>query len=89
MTSELTNEEREQVVELLRCAAELSMTRACVFPIDEAATALFGVEEHEHGMRRVHPAFDLACHAVICFDRPCSTWQLLEVAQRVEEGSWP
>lgn len=83
----MTPEEREQVVELLRCAAWIHETRPSFMPIDDAATEMFG---EEHTLVQTHPTFELACDAIEAIDvGPCSVAQLLEVAQRVEEGSWP
>lgn len=86
----MTTQEREQVVEVLRCAADLLIVprpRGQSFlPIDQAIELLYGREEHSLG--RFHPLFDPACDAVFGLG-PCSVEQLLESAQRVEEGSWP
>ena len=82
----VTRAMRDAVVELLRCAADVILTRRpVVFPIDDATTLLYG-----RGVRHRAPgsAFDLACGAVIGLG-PVSIAQLLEAAQRVEEGSWP
>jgi hypothetical protein len=78
----MTNDERDQVVELLRCAADLHETGGTFFPIDDAATATFG-ETHD-----LHPIANLACDAVQAAGLgPCSVEQLLEAAQLVEDGT--
>jgi hypothetical protein len=84
MSANLTQEERDQVVELLRCAADLLETgRHCAMPIATAAEDLDWTTDEEDDRTYV---FDMACNAVF---GPCSVEQLLEAAQRVEEHSWP
>jgi hypothetical protein len=82
----LTEEERAQVVKLLRCAADLLVSQRPIFmPIATAAEDLDWTTDEADDRTYV---FDLACEAVGDLG-PYSVDQLLEAAQRVEEGSWP
>jgi hypothetical protein len=81
----MTADEREQVVELLRCAADLSVTGRARWPQFTAAEALCGAmstiaEYAEHAISAVK--------RISSFDAP-TTQHLLEAAARVEEGTWP
>lgn len=79
---------RPIVVELLRCAADLCVNGTSAMPIDDAATELFGSEEHN--LERTCPAFDIACTAIEDLDLgPCSVEQLLEAALLIERKEWP
>lgn len=75
----LTKQQRAQVVELLRCAADLLLNKHSMFPRLDAIDAL-GTH------REINAAsFD----AIQATGLPRNEYALLEAAQRVEEGSWP
>lgn len=76
----MTAEEREQVVELLRCAAD----------VDSIGDA----HDHIYGRGGAGTYYDVWSHAVFLrksAKRPGMDYRTacLEAAQRVEEGSWP
>lgn len=84
----MTNEEREQVVELLRCAADVG-------GLGKAYERAYGVamlQVNPKTRRERHPVWWLAMKART--DLNDGRWTryadtCLEAAARVEEGSWP
>lgn len=88
--AKLSRDERDQVVELLRCAVDgngIAGTFEALYGIDTTGA------HYQPGGRSNYPIWDtavLAWEAVAAelastdYDMTC-----LEVAQRIEEGSWP
>ena len=78
----LSPSHRARVVELLRCAADLSQRRP--FPFNTAAEWT----DNDKGQ-----VYWIASDALDAFAKPgtrwCSVENALEAARRVEEGSWP
>lgn len=73
--------EREQVVEWLRCGADvLSLSKAGVAP--RFATLEWEAWEAKRAIQSEFPNKPFS-------DDDDYRWLLLEAAQRVEEGSWP
>lgn len=95
----MTNDEREQVVELLRCAADASTDRE--HPIIGPVLASWWLGHRDDEFTEVGGVVGHADHAWLdVVNEPWSTkwpnrsWfdyrdELLEAAARVEEGSWP
>ena len=84
----MTKRQRAQVVELLRCAADLENTGRCQAPIAEACH-WFGYEPFAFPFG---PAVD--ARADVQWSLPVQRHDdkvaiLLEAAQRVEDGDWP
>lgn len=78
----LTEHERDQVVELLRCAADLYN----IGEVTPRSIATAGVVDEYHRSYIKRLAREAEADVIGCDDR---TRALLEAAQRVEEGSWP
>lgn len=77
----MTGDERESVVEVLRCAADLVL-QGCVTPL---CVATDGVDESI-----AYGAIDAEGSVWRSKSRPYSRAEvLLEAARRVEEGTWP
>jgi hypothetical protein len=75
----LSRSQRAQVVELLRCAADVLLSSGYPFPKLEAAHRL-------NSNRAVCRVANDACAALA---GPRTDVMLLEAAARVEEGTWP
>lgn len=92
----LTKKQREQVVELLRCAADRTLMRSGEITLSGPfAIASRGVDDRavndEAWRARAASMRDLFGPDGDVIDMPNDDYQtcLLEAAQRVEEGTWP
>ena len=88
----LTDEEREQVVELLRCAAD--NCRRSALPFSSAVSTIVPTSRiEERAYRALRSVYNEALadgtHRIPGTDQVSVFTTLLEAAQRVEEGSWP
>ena len=83
----MTKRQREQVVELLRCAADNAITRRVEVALGDAALDLDRLSiGGRHWTEFLGALYDTKA-GVVCGSG--YEFCLLELAQRVEEGSWP
>lgn len=92
----MTNEEREQVAELLRCAADISETGRFGFnPLTRAESMCGYLDADEMELDETiwmlaeDAARKVASENGVVAAHDLGVALYLEAAQRVEEGSWP